>query len=115
KYFIGMTYQEDHSVTATATPSPAPNTHHRIEEWLNSATHGLGAILSIIGTAALIIGASQFGDIWKIVSFSIFGASLILLYLASALYHSARRPDPFSEVRRKRYRIWALVLGEITC
>ncbi|KMQ76231.1 PAQR family membrane homeostasis protein TrhA [Marinobacter subterrani] len=77
----------------TTAPSPANNIHHRIEEWLNSATHGLGALLSLIGTIALIIGASQLGDVWKIVSFSIFGASLILLYLASALYHGARRPE----------------------
>lgn len=74
--------------TGTATES----THHRIEEWLNSATHGLAALLSVIGTVALITGASQLGDVWKVVSFSIFGASLILLYLASALYHGARHP-----------------------
>jgi len=41
---------------------------------------------------ALIVGASQLGDVWKIVSFSVFGASLILLYMASALYHGARSP-----------------------
>lgn len=74
--------------TGTATESP----HYRIEEWLNTATHGLGAILSVIGTVALIVAASQLGDAWKVVSFSIFGASLILLYLASALYHGARHP-----------------------
>ncbi|MDX1818376.1 MAG: hemolysin III family protein, partial [Marinobacter sp.] len=67
--------------------------HHRIEEWLNSATHGIGALLSVIGTVALVVAASHSGDVWKIVSFSIFGASLILLYLASALYHGARRPE----------------------
>src|SRR5690554_7143043 len=33
------------------------------------------------------------GDAWKIISFSVFGASLILLYMASALYHGARRPE----------------------
>lgn len=74
--------------TGTATES----IHYRIEEWLNSASHGLGAILGIVGTAALIVAASQLGDAWKIVSFSVFGASLILLYLASALYHGARHP-----------------------
>ncbi|MFV8570159.1 PAQR family membrane homeostasis protein TrhA [Marinobacter sp. SBS5] len=67
--------------------------HDRIEEWINSATHGLGAILSVIGTTALIAGASQMGDIWKIISFSVFGLSLILLYMASALYHGARSPQ----------------------
>ena len=66
--------------------------HHRIEEWINSATHGIGAVLSITGTIALLFGASQLGDFWKILSFSIFGASLILLYLASAIYHGTRNP-----------------------
>lgn len=66
--------------------------HHRIEEWLNSATHGLGALLSIIGTVVLVVAASRMGDSWKIVSFSIFGATLILLYVASAFYHGSRRP-----------------------
>jgi len=69
-----------------------PSIHHRIEEILNSATHGLGAVLSLVGTIALIIGATQYGDIWKIASFSVFGSSLILLYLASALYHGTRHP-----------------------
>jgi hemolysin III len=46
----------------------------------------------VIGTVALIVGASQMGDVWKIVSFSVFGASLILLYMASALYHGTRHP-----------------------
>ncbi|MEX2473868.1 hemolysin III family protein [Marinobacter sp.] len=77
----------------TSPEHSAPSVHHRIEEWLNSATHGLGALLSIIGTVALVAGASQLGDIWKVVSFSIFGASLILLYVSSALYHGARRPE----------------------
>lgn len=66
--------------------------HQRVEEWLNSATHGLGAVLSVVGTVALVVAASRLGDAWKIVSFSIFGASLILLYLASAFYHGARHP-----------------------
>lgn len=77
----------------TASEAQAQTVHLRIEEWLNSATHGLGAVLSVIGTVALIVGASEVGDVWKIVSFSIFGASLVLLYLASALYHGARRPE----------------------
>lgn len=71
----------------------ASHAHHRTEEWLNTATHGVGAILSVIGTIALIAAASESGDAWKIVSFGIFGASLILLYSASALYHGSQRPQ----------------------
>ncbi len=77
---------------AMTSPETVQNIHHRIEEWLNSATHGLGALLSVIGTVVLIVAASQLGDVWKIVSFSIFGASLIMLYMASALYHGIRQP-----------------------
>src|SRR5690554_297048 len=76
----------------TSQPLSTPS-HQRIEEWLNSATHGIGALLSVIGTIILIAGATQLHDTWKIISFSIFGASLILLYMASALYHGARRPE----------------------
>ncbi|WP_417531833.1 PAQR family membrane homeostasis protein TrhA [Marinobacter lipolyticus] len=77
---------------AMKTPETVQTIHHQIEEWLNSATHGLGAILSVIGTVVLVVAASQMGDVWKVVSFSIFGASLILLYMASALYHGVRHP-----------------------
>nr|WP_091705276.1 hemolysin III family protein [Marinobacter persicus] len=76
----------------SATPTMTDSIHHRIEEWINSATHSIGAVLSIVGTIALIIGASRQGDVWKIVSFAVFGASLALLYLASALYHGSRNP-----------------------
>lgn len=66
--------------------------HHLLDEFLSSLTHGIGALLSVIGTVVLIVAASRLGDIWKIVSFSMFGATLILLYLASTLYHSSRHP-----------------------
>ena len=72
-------------------PNPEPP-YSILEEWLNGLTHGIGAALSIAGTVILVVAASLLGDPWKIVSFSIFGASLILLYSASALYHSLRSP-----------------------
>lgn len=66
--------------------------HHLLDELLSSVTHGVGVALSVVGTVVLITAASRLGDLWKIVSFSVFGASLILLYLASTLYHSTRHP-----------------------
>ena len=62
------------------------------EERLNSLTHGLGALLSAVGTLVLVLAAAREGDVWKIVSFGIFGASLILLYSASTFYHASRSP-----------------------
>ena len=61
------------------------------EEIANSVTHGLGTLLSIAGLVYLILLAVERGDVWHIVSFSIFGATLILLYLASTLYHSFQK------------------------
>ena len=58
------------------------------EEIANSITHGLGALLSAAGVAILIVAAVANGNSWHIVSFSIFGTTLVLLYLASTLYHS---------------------------
>ncbi len=59
-------------------------------ERLNSVTHLAGTALAIAGSAVLIGQASEQGDPWKIISFSTFGAGLVLLYAASTLYHSLR-------------------------
>lgn len=59
-------------------------------ERLNGTTHLLGASLAAAGAAALIILAARQGDPWKIVSFSIYGTLLFLLYAVSTLYHSTR-------------------------
>ena len=58
------------------------------EEITNAATHGLGAVLAIGGTVALIVHAASSSDPWRIVSFTVFGATMILLYAASAVYHA---------------------------
>jgi hemolysin III len=85
------------------------------EEVANTITHAIGVALSIVGLVFLLIrGASQ-GDVWQIVSFSIYGSSLILLYLASTLYHGFR-----SERVRKIFRlldhsaIYLLIAGTYT-
>ncbi len=58
------------------------------EEISHSITHGIGALLSIAALIILVVFASQQKDTLKIVSFSVYGASLFLLYLSSTLYHS---------------------------
>lgn len=57
-------------------------------ERLNSVTHLIGALAALVGLIVLVVFSSLEGDPWKIVSFSIYGASLVLLYTASTLYHS---------------------------
>ena len=60
-----------------------------LEEKLNIFSHGLGFVLSILGLVLLILRAEEMGKTVHLVSFSIFGASMILLYAASTFYHSA--------------------------
>ncbi len=62
------------------------------EEIANSITHGIGAGLSVAGLTLLVALAAIYGDVWRVVSFSIYGSSLVLLYLASTLYHSIQHP-----------------------
>jgi len=60
----------------------------RKEELINSLTHGAGAALSLLGLVFLLIRSVRYGTTWHIVSFAIYGISLICLYLASTLYHA---------------------------
>src|SRR2546423_287885 len=63
-----------------------------VEEIANCITHGIGLILSLVGLVVLIVLTSLYGTAWHIVSCSIYGASLVTLYMASTLYHGARSP-----------------------
>lgn len=58
------------------------------EEIFNSITHGIGTLLSIAALVLLVVFAAIKGNAWHVVSFSIFGSTLVLLYLSSTLYHS---------------------------
>src|SRR3954454_6347115 len=57
------------------------------EEIAHSAIHGLGIALSIVGLIALVLAARRTGDPWDVVASAVYGVTLILLYLASTLYH----------------------------
>jgi hemolysin III len=60
------------------------------EERLNITTHALGLLLSVVALPFLIIKSFDFQGFWKPASLVIYGLSLILLYAASTLYHSAK-------------------------
>jgi hemolysin III len=60
------------------------------EETINAVTHGLGALLGLGGMAVLVVMASLHGDVWHIVSCSIYGFTLVLLFSSSTVYHSCR-------------------------
>ena len=73
--------------------------YSRSEEIANSITHGIGIVFAVCAMAVLAVFASLYGDTWHIVSCSIFGATLILLYVASTLYHAVQRPEAKSVLR----------------
>lgn len=72
--------------------SPSNKFYSLHEEIANSIIHGIGAGLSIAGLTILVVLGALYGNVWHIVSFSIYGSALILLYLASTLYHSFQKP-----------------------
>ncbi|WP_300453437.1 hemolysin III family protein [Accumulibacter sp.] len=59
-------------------------------EKLNAWTHLVGAVLALAGVIVLVVLATLGGDPWRIVSVSIYGLTLVLLYSFSTLYHSLR-------------------------
>ncbi len=84
-------------------------------EKLNSITHLAGVVAAIIGVSLLIVMAVEKADIWKIVGFSIYGATLILLYSISTIYHSAKAGRMKDIFRQLDYiSIYLLIAGSYT-
>lgn len=83
-------------------------------ERFNGYSHLAGAVLALGGAAVLIVLGALRADPWKIVSFSIYGTTLILLYLISTLYHSTR--GGAKDVFRKldHCAIYLLIAGTYT-
>ncbi len=83
-------------------------------ERFNSISHLIGTGLAIAGTVLLITLAGLQGNPWKVVGFSLYGATLILLFLCSTLYHSLR--GRAKDVLRKfdHCAIYVLIAGSYT-
>lgn len=58
------------------------------EEIFNSVSHGVGSLLAVAGTVVLIVISAIHTGVWGVVSSAIYGASLIILYTMSTLYHA---------------------------
>ena len=61
------------------------------EEIANAVTHGIGALLAIVALVLLIVFSSMRGNATDVVSFSVYGTTLVILYLMSTIYHSLPR------------------------
>lgn len=85
------------------------------EEKLNIWSHAFGIFLSIIALVLLILKAVQQDNIWMMISFPIFGVSLILLYLASTLYHASQEPQKRFKLKVFDHAaIYVLIAGSYT-
>ena len=85
------------------------------EEIFSSVTHGIGSLLAIGGTAVLIVLAAIYSDAWSVVGCAIFGASLIVLYCMSTLYHAITNPKAKSFFRIMDHNtIFFLIAGTYT-
>ena len=72
-------------------PNPkSPPTYHPTEERLNVLTHGFGFVLSLVALVLLVLKSSEIQGYRPLFSFTVFGASLVLLYAASTFYHNAK-------------------------
>lgn len=88
----------------------------KVRDPFSGFSHLAGAILSVAGLCLLVRYALVNGTVWHIVSFSIFGASLILLYTASSIYHLLSVSEKSTRVLRKidHMMIYILIAGTYT-
>jgi hemolysin III len=85
------------------------------EEIAHAVTHGIGVVLSVAGLALLVTYAVLYGDVWHITSCSIYGATLVLLYTASTLYHGIPMPRAKKLLQRFDHAaIFLLIAGTYT-
>ncbi|MCM2681385.1 PAQR family membrane homeostasis protein TrhA [Echinimonas agarilytica] len=85
------------------------------EEWANSLTHALGLILSVVALVMMVVVSVELQDTWRVVATSVYGGSLILLFLASVAYHAV--PWTKLKTRLKLFdhcAIYLLIAGSYT-
>jgi hemolysin III len=86
-----------------------------VGERFNSITHLVGAVLSVVGLAALVTMGALAGDPYKVVSFAVYGAMLFVLYAISTLYHSVRNPRLKAVLQKCDHSaIYLLIAGSYT-
>ncbi len=83
-------------------------------ERFNSISHLIGAVAALAGLVVVVAAAARQGDPWKIVSFSIYGTTLFLLYTISTLYHSLRGRAKRFFHKLDHYSIYFLIAGTYT-
>jgi len=95
--------------------------HHRggyystAEEVAHAVTHGLGCLLAIAGLVVLVAQAAGRGEPWEVLGAAVFGSTMVLLYLASTLYHAITAPRAKRVLKRIDHAaIYLLIAGTYT-
>lgn len=83
-------------------------------ERFNAISHLLGAVLALSGLVVLVVLAALKGDPWKVVSFTVYGGTLFLLYTLSTLYHSLRGRAKAIFQKLDHIAIYLLIAGTYT-
>ena len=85
------------------------------EELFHSVTHGIGAVLAAVGAGYLLLQAVSAGDPWRIVSFAIYGTTMVALYTISTLYHGVTTAGLKSRLRLMDHSaIYFFIAGSYT-
>lgn len=101
--------------SSTDSYTPLPSFYTPAEERLNILSHALGLVLSLIGLVLLVLRAAELGTSLHVISFTIFGLSLVSLYAASTIYHSTRDPTLRTKLRTVDHAaIYILIAGSYT-
>ncbi len=85
------------------------------EEVLSSIVHGIGIVLGVVSLTLLVTLSAVYANVWAVVSTAVFGASIILLYTASTVYHAI--PNPIIKTKLKKLdhiSIYYLIAGSYT-
>lgn len=113
--FAERVVQRRRAAATAPAAAPARRAYSRGEEIANWVTHGAGLALSVAGLTLLIVFASRRGDAWHVVSFTVFGLTLLALYAASTLYHARGEGRAKQWFRRADHAaIFLLIAGTYT-
>lgn len=98
-----------------ANPDSARRCYSLGEEIASAVTHGIGVGLGIAALVVLVVQAAQLQDPWRVTAFSIYGGTLVALYLASTLYHSIPHPAAKRVLQRLDHAaIYLFIAGSYT-
>lgn len=98
------------------TPRSRDGSIHVTDERFNTVSHLFGACLALVGAALLIAQAGAKGEPWKVVGLSVYGVSLVALFVSSTLHHGLDRSPRVNEVLRTLDydSVFLLIAGTVT-